>query len=74
MKFRIPVEWTMKGVVLFESTTLKEALDKIYREKFGLPYNPEYVDGSMKVIDDELLLYNENVTEDTLNEYYNKVV
>jgi hypothetical protein len=71
MKFRIPVDWTMKGEILIEDNTLKEAFNKIYNEKIGLPYNPVYVDGSMNVNLEEFLLCNEEVSDDALDGYFN---
>lgn len=62
--WKIPVVWTMMGIVTVEAKTLKEAIN-IAQDKDGvipIPDNGDFLDGSWKV---------DCFDEDYLREWYN---
>lgn len=63
-EFKIPVNWQLFGHVTVEAEDVESALEKalhreyIRGEKFGLPDNGEYIDGSFEIEEDmELIRY-----------------
>lgn len=51
--YRIPVEWTMTGFMTLKATSLEEAVEIVYDAATEFPEG-DYVDGSFKIIHEEL--------------------
>lgn len=49
-KFKIPVEWSVFGVVEIEADSMEEAVDKFDKtiNDIPLPYQSEYIDDSFR--------------------------
>ena len=49
-KFKIPVEWSVLGVVEIEADSMEEAVDKFDEtiNDIPLPYQSEYIDDSFR--------------------------
>lgn len=54
MKYKIPVEWAMYGIIDVEADSLQEAIDyAMYNlDEFSLPDEQEYMDGSFMLNED----------------------
>ena len=53
--FKLPVTWEVCGFVNVTAETLEEAIEdfKENSDEYGLPNDPEYVDGSFKLSTNE---------------------
>ena len=57
-KYKIPVSWSVCGIMEVEANSLEDAIDKA--EDMPLPTDTDYIDGSFEVNRDMLEYYNEN--------------
>lgn len=55
MKIKLPVTWEVCGLVEVEANSIEEAIEYFNQNAsdIELPENPEYVDGSFVLIDDD---------------------
>tara|TARA_R110000868_G_scaffold60526_3_gene184740 strand:+ start:921 stop:1109 length:189 start_codon:yes stop_codon:yes gene_type:complete len=58
MKYKIPVTWTVCGVMEIEADNLDEAI--LLADDAPLPTESDYIDGSFEVNEPMLEYYNEN--------------
>ena len=54
-KFNIPCSWEMYGIATVEADTLEEAISILENDETGLPLVTNYVEGSFKVEDIEII-------------------
>lgn len=59
--YRIPVEWTVTGVMLVEADSVEEAIQEA--DNMPLPIAEDYVEGSFAVVQEFISSHNNDLNE-----------